>query len=56
MPNDKAAASTKRSRRVNLLYDNTRIPDVATLANRKVVTPPRTGLGTAMAEGEYMRK
>ena len=45
-PNDMAAARTKRSRRVNRLYDSTRIPDVATVANKKVVTPPRTGLGT----------
>lgn len=45
-PKDNAAAITKRSRRVNLLYDKTRIPETATLANRKVVTPPNTELGT----------
>lgn len=48
-PNESAAASTKRSRRVKRLYDRTRKPETATLANKKVVTPPRTELGTADA-------
>ena len=46
MPNERAAARTKRSRRVNSMYERTRMPEVATDANRKVVTPPRTGSGT----------
>ena len=49
MPNDMAAARINRSRRVKRLYESTRMPDVATLANRNVVTPPRTGLGTIEA-------
>lgn len=49
MPNDMADARMKRSRRVKRLYDSTRMPDIATLANRKVVTPPRTGFGTTKA-------
>jgi hypothetical protein len=46
IPKLNAAASTNRSRRVNRIYDSTRTPDTATEANRNVVTPPRTGLGT----------
>ena len=48
MPNEKAAARTNRSRRVKLMYESTRTPETATLANKKVVTPPRTGFGTAI--------
>lgn len=47
-PNEKAAARTNRSRRVKLIYESTRIPEMTTLANKKVVTPPRTGFGTVM--------
>lgn len=43
------AARVKRLRRVQVKYDSTRIPEVNTVANRKVVTPPRTGLGTMAA-------
>ena len=46
MPNDSAAASTNRSLRVKRMYDSTRSPETATLANRNVVTPPKTGFGT----------
>ena len=49
IPKENAAASTKRSRRVKRLYASTRTPDVATLANRNVVTPPRTEFGTVGA-------
>lgn len=55
MPNDMADARINRSRRVKRLYESTRTPDTATLANRKVVTPPRTGLGTMAERNEYMR-
>ena len=50
LPNPKhnAAAMMNRSRRVNLAYANTLAPDVATLAKRNVVTPPRTELGTLL--------
>ena len=45
-PKHNAAAMTNRSRRVYLTYARTLRPDVATLAKRNVVTPPRTELGT----------
>jgi hypothetical protein len=45
-PNESAAARTKRARRVKRTSASTRMPDVTTLANRNVVTPPSTGFGT----------
>jgi hypothetical protein len=47
LPNPKLspAARMKRSLRENFMYDRTLIPETTTLAKRKVVTPPRTGLG-----------
>lgn len=45
-PNDRAAATINRLRRVHWIYDRTRRPDAITLAKRNVVTPPRTGFGT----------
>lgn len=53
MPNDSAAARTKRSRRVNRVYASTREPETATDANKNVVTPPRTGFGT-VSSGERL--
>ena len=46
VPKESAADRIKRSRRVNLRYDSTRIPEVMTLAKRNVNTPPTTGFGT----------
>lgn len=46
-----AAARVKRFFRVQVMYDRTRIPDVITVANKNVVTPPRTGLGTVNNKG-----
>lgn len=45
-PKHKAAAMMNRSRRVYLTNANTLRPEVATLANKNVVTPPRTEFGT----------
>lgn len=45
-PKERAAASTKRSRRVKGARAMTRRPETQTEAKRKVVTPPRTGFGT----------
>lgn len=45
-PNDSAAARMNLSRRVYWMKERIRRPETTTLAKRKVVTPPRTGLGT----------
>ena len=55
-PKLNAAAMMNRSRRVNLTYANTLSPDVATLAKRNVVTPPRTGLGTLWPQSALERR
>ena len=45
-PKENAAAMIKQSRRVHRTSERTRAPEAITLANKKVVTPPNTGLGT----------
>jgi hypothetical protein len=44
-PKEAAAARTNRSFLVNFMYERTLIPAAMTDPKRKVVTPPRTGLG-----------
>jgi hypothetical protein len=55
-PKHNAAAIMNRSRRVYLTYANTLTPDVATLAKRNVVTPPRTEFGTAWLRSALERR
>ena len=53
-PKENAAARMKRSRRVKCRYERTRTPETTTLANRNVVTPPRTELGMARKTPEIL--
>jgi hypothetical protein len=46
----------KRVRRVNGTVDMMRIPETATLANRKVVIPPRTEAGIAVSAAANLEK
>lgn len=53
-PNDSAAPKMNRSRRCHLTKESTRRPEVATEANKKVVTPPSTGSGIAKKTPESL--
>jgi hypothetical protein len=53
-PNDSAAARMNLSRRVYRTKERTRRPETMTLAKRKVVTPPKTGLGTG--NGKFLKE
>lgn len=55
-PNERAADRINLSRLVKRTSASTRIPDAATLAKRKVVTPPSTEFGMARKTPEIFPK
>ena len=55
-PSDNDAVRMKRLRRVKGTVEMMRIPETATELKRKVVRPPRTGLGIATSAAANLEK